>query len=207
MRGKWAQGIQPRNFTWIVKNQLAVCERPGGYGSNHRKVRRQEEIIWLRQNDFDFVMSLCGSTHNLHNYEELGVPFHHVPYGGPAGGPLSLTRAMSSIRDHVNAGEKIVVHREEVGERILGLVAAYLLWMGLVPDGPATINITERLFEREIGQMGRETVAMVEKCDPVEEVPFGAFVDDPIVLDESEDGEDYDEDADAALASEDSRDD
>jgi len=50
-------------------------------------------------------------------------------------------------------------------------------------------------------------VAMVEKCDPVEEVPFGAFVDDPIVLDESEDGEDYDEDADAALASEDSRDD
>ena len=207
MRGKWAQGIQPRNFTWIVKNQLAFCERPGGYGANHRKVRRQEEIIWIRQNDFDFVMSLCGSTQNLHNYEELAVPFHHVPYGGPAGGPLSLTRAMSSIRDHVNAGEKVIVHREEVGERMLGLVAAYLLWMGLVPDGPATINITERLFERELGQTARETVAMVEKCDPVEAVPFGAFVDDPIVLDESEDGEDHGEDAEPALASDDSGDD
>jgi hypothetical protein len=207
MRGKWAQGIQPRNFTWIVKDQFAVCERPGGYGANHRKVRRQEEIIWIRQNDFDFVMSLCGSTQNLHNYEELAVRFHHVPYGGPAGGPLSLTRAMSSIRDHVNAGEKVVVHREEVGERILGLVAAYLLWMGLVPDGPATINITERLFERELGQAARETVAMVEKCESTDAVPFGAFIDDPTVLDESEDGEDHDEDAEAALVSENSGDD
>ena len=207
MRGKWAQGIQPRNFTWIVKNQFAVCERPGGYGANHRKVRRQEEIIWIRQNDFDVVMSLCGSTQNLHNYEELAVPFHHVPYGGPAGGPLSLTRAMSSIRDHVNAGEKVVVHREEVGQRILGLVAAYLLWMGLVPDGPATINITERLFERELGQTARETVAMVERCESMDAVPFGAFIDDPIVLDESEDGEDHDEDLEAALASENSKDD
>ena len=29
LRGKWAQGIQPRNFAWIIKDHLAVCERPG----------------------------------------------------------------------------------------------------------------------------------------------------------------------------------
>ena len=40
MKGKWAQGIVPRNFTWVVKEQVAVCERPGGVGSNHRRVRR-----------------------------------------------------------------------------------------------------------------------------------------------------------------------
>ncbi len=129
MRGKWAQGIEPRHFTWVIKDKVAVCERPGGYGANHRKVRRQEEIIWLRQNGFDFVMSLCGSNQNLHNYEEMGLPFHHVPFSGPAAGPLSLTRAMASIRDHVQAGDTIVVHREMLGERITGLVAAYLLWI------------------------------------------------------------------------------
>ncbi|MEM9467085.1 MAG: hypothetical protein AAGA90_17060 [Actinomycetota bacterium] len=193
MRGKWAQGIEPRHFTWVIKDKVAVCERPGGYGVNHRKVRRQEEIIWLRQNEFDFVMSLCGSNQNLHNYEEMGLPFHHVPFSGPAAGPLSLTRAMASIRDHVQAGDKIIVHREMLGERITGLVAAYLLWMELVPDGPQAISITERLFERELGQVARELVAMVEKCDPSAEVPTDAFVSvpdeeiDPGVDDEDDD--------------------
>jgi hypothetical protein len=73
MRGKWAQGIVPRGFKWIITDRLAVCERPGGCGTNHRKVRRQEEIIWLRENDFDLVVSLLGSEHNLAHYEELGV--------------------------------------------------------------------------------------------------------------------------------------
>ncbi len=186
MRGKWAQGIEPRHFTWIVKDLVAVCERPGGYGANHRKVRRQEEIIWLRQHDFDYVVSLCGSTQNLHNYEEMGLPFHHVPFAGTASGPLGLTRAMAAIRDHVAAGDKIIVHREELGERVMGLVAAYLLWMELVADGPQAINITEQLFERECGQMARELVAMVAKCDPSADVPEGAFVNDPLELDDEE---------------------
>ena len=28
LRGKWALGITPRNFTWILKDKLAICERP-----------------------------------------------------------------------------------------------------------------------------------------------------------------------------------
>ena len=28
VKGKWAAGIPPRNFTWIVKDQLAVSDRP-----------------------------------------------------------------------------------------------------------------------------------------------------------------------------------
>ena len=194
MRGKWAQGIEPRHFRWIVKEKVAVCERPGGYGDNHRKVRRQEEIIWLRQHEFDFVLSLIGSTHNLHNYDELGLPFHHVPFSGPADGPLGLTRAMAAIRDHVEAGDKIVVHREELGDRVAGLMAAYLLWMELVPDGPQAITVTERLFERELGPIARELVSLVEKCDPSADVPVGAFAEEVILDEEPE--EDADADAD-----------
>ena len=194
MRGKWAQGIEPRHFTWIVKDRVAVCERPGGYGANHRKVRRQEEIIWLRQHEFDFVMSLCGFTQNLHNYEEMALPFHHVPFNGPLSGPLGLTRAMAAVRDHVAAGDRIVVHREELDERIMGLVAAYLLWMGLVADGPQAITITEQLFERELGQLARELVAMVDRCDPSDDVAVGAFIDDPVELDENDVNDDELED-------------
>ena len=196
MRGKWAQGIEPRHFRWVIKDRIAVCERPGGYGDSHRKVRRQEEIIWLRQHEFDFVLSLIGSTHNLHNYEELGVPFHHVPFSGPGDGPLGLTRAMASIRDHVDKGHKIVVHREELGERVSGLMAAYLLWMDLVPDGPRAINVTEQLFERELGPVARELVSLVAKCAPSSEVEVDAFAADPI--DEDAEGAGNDEDAEGA---------
>src|SRR3546814_14562440 len=80
LRGKWAQGIEPRNFTWILQGKLAVCERPGGYGANHRKVRRQEEIIWLREQGFTMVVSLAVSPHNLHNYDEMGMPWRHPPF-------------------------------------------------------------------------------------------------------------------------------
>ena len=81
MKGKWAQGIKPRNFAWIIRDRLAICERPGGYGANHRRVRRQEEIIWLREQGFTRVISLIPSPHNLHNYDELGLPYLHRPFG------------------------------------------------------------------------------------------------------------------------------
>ena len=82
LRGKWALGITPRNLTWIIKDRIAICERPGGYGENHRRVRRQEEIIWIRENGFGCVISLIPAPHNLHNYDELGVPYRHRPYTG-----------------------------------------------------------------------------------------------------------------------------
>ena len=197
MRGKWAQGIEPRHFTWVVKDRLAVCERPGGYGESHRRVRRQEEIIWLRQQEFDFVISLIPGTHNLHNYEELGVPFHHVPFSGPEDGTIGLTRAMAAIRDHLAAGDRVIVHREELGERICGLVAAYVLWMGLVPDAPTTVNLTEQLLERELGPVARELVSMVDRCTPSDELPADAFVEEADEADDA-DGSDQDDEADDA---------
>ena len=81
MKGKWAQGIQPRNFAWVMKGKLAVCERPGGYGANHRRVRRQEEIIWIREQGFTCVVSIIPAPHNLHNYTELDVTWRHRPFG------------------------------------------------------------------------------------------------------------------------------
>ena len=57
MRGKWAAGIPPRNFTWVIQDQLAMSERPGGFAPHHRRVRRQEEIIWLRVQGFSRIVS------------------------------------------------------------------------------------------------------------------------------------------------------
>ena len=79
--GQVGPGDQAPQLRVDDEGPLAVCERPGGYGANHRRVRRQEEIIWIREQGFTCVISLIPSPHNLHNYEELGVAYRHLPFG------------------------------------------------------------------------------------------------------------------------------
>jgi len=162
-RGRWAQGIEPRNFTWILQGKLAVCERPGGYGHNHRKVRRQEEIIWLREQGFTMVVSLAPSPHNLHNYDEMGVPWRHRPYTRGEDQEAYLASLFPELRQLLLEGGKVVLHQDELGDRLAGLVAAYVLWNRLVPAGPQAISIVEQLLHRQLGPEARSLVAMVPK--------------------------------------------
>lgn len=159
-KGKWAQGITPRNFTWIIKDQIAVCERPGGYAQNHRKVRRQEEIIWIREQGFAFVFSLIPSTHNLHNYDEYNVAWRHRPYGIHDDHTEMLSALYPEFKQLVSAGHKIIIHQEELNDRVCGLMAGYLLWDGLVETGPEAIAITEHITSRQLGPLGREQVSV-----------------------------------------------
>ena len=136
MKGKWAQGIKPRNFAWIIRDRLAICERPGGYGVNHRRVRRQEEIIWLREQGFTRVISLIPSPHNLHNYDELGLPWIHRPFGPHEDSAKVLRELYPEMRTLLATGQKVILHQEEVGDRLAGVVAGYIRWSGMVPEGP-----------------------------------------------------------------------
>ena len=160
MKGKWAQGIKPRNFAWVITDRLAVCERPGGYGANHRRVRRQEEIIWVREQAFTRVISLIPSPHNLHNYDELGVAWLHRPFGAHDDPVVVLSALLPELRDLLAKGEKILVHQDELSDRVQGLMAAFLRWAGMIDDGPSAVTVIERLLSRQLGPFGRELVAL-----------------------------------------------
>jgi hypothetical protein len=160
MKGKWAQGIRPRNFHWIIKDQIALCERPGGYGANHRRVRRQEEIIWIREQGFGCVISLIPAPHNLHNYDDLGVVWRHRPFGADDDPAEYLGALYPEIKQLLSAGTRVLMHGEELGDRICGAVAGYLLWDGLVDSGPRTISVVEQITERQLGPVGRGLVAV-----------------------------------------------
>jgi hypothetical protein len=166
MRGKWAAGIPPRNFTWIVKDQLAVSERPGGSAPNHRRVRRQEEIIWLRVQGFNRVVSMLPSPHNLAAYEEGQLESSHFPL--PTGGDIA--EALRDLYEHLDqwlhAGERLLLHQEELGDRVMGVVGGYLLWSGRLPGGPQAMAVVERLVGRQMGPVGRDLVAEVVTIAP-----------------------------------------
>ena len=157
LRGKWALGIEPRNFTWILKDKLAICERPGGFGDNHRRVRRQEEIIWIRENGFNDVVSIIQAPHNLHNYEELGMPYRHRPMRTDDldGWLRSLYTELDEL---VRGGQRVIVHAEELGDRLVGVMGGYIRWAGLVDGDTETITITEQLTGRKLDPFARQLI-------------------------------------------------
>ena len=56
--------------------------------------------------------------------------------------------------------ERVLVHHEEFGDRLLGVLAGFLLYGGLVNEGPHAIVVLERLTGRQLGSIGREIVAV-----------------------------------------------
>lgn len=166
MRGKWAAGIPPRNFTWIVKDQLAVSERPGGSAPSHRRVRRQEEIIWLRVQGFDHVISLLPSPHNLAAYEEGGISSSHFPLVAGADALDALRDLYRELDRRLNEDERLLLHQDELGDRVMGVVGGYLIWSGRLPGGPQSIAVVERLVGRQMGPPGRDLVAEVVTLGP-----------------------------------------
>ena len=159
MKGKWAKGIPPRFFSWVIKGELAVSERPGGYARNHRQVRRREEILWLKGEGFTRVISLLASPHNLHAYEEHDLPYSHIAFDVTDDPAVVLPELYSELRARLSNGERILLHGEEVNDRLMGVVGGYLRWSGMLNSGPQTIAVVEKMLHRQMGPAGRELTA------------------------------------------------
>ena len=158
MRGKWAAGIEPRSFTWVYRGILAVSERPGGSTTVHRRVRRDEELLWLKHQGFSRVISILPIMQNLSAYFEHGLTASHYALRG---GPQQRAVLESCYLDLANSMEHqmmVLLHGDEVSDRLLGVVAGYLVWSQKVATVPQAIALVERLFKRSIGPDGRSVL-------------------------------------------------
>jgi len=69
-----------------------------------------------------------------------------------------IYNAISKLLD--DPAERIYVHNEEFGDKVLGVLAGYLLHAGLVEHGPHAVSVVEKLTSRSLGAEGREIVAI-----------------------------------------------
>ena len=51
-------GLKPNDFNWIIEGKLAVSECIGGGGLTPRKIRREEEIQWVKSQGINAIFSL-----------------------------------------------------------------------------------------------------------------------------------------------------
>lgn len=161
MKGKWAAGIPPRHLTWVLPEVLAVSERPGGQATTHRRVRRQEEVIWLRENGFDVVISILTSPQNLSAYADLGIESSHQPV--PAHGDLAapLSHLYEELGGRIRRGQRILLHHDELGDWVIGITAGFFIWNGRLDGAPQATSVVEQLFGRRLGPQGRAVIATV----------------------------------------------
>lgn len=158
MKGKWAAGIEPRGFTWIYKGILAVSERPGGSTTVHRQVRRDEELLWLKHQGFGRVISILPIMQNMNSYFEHGLTAGHYALRGCPQQREVLEACYLDVANCMSHNTTVLLHSDEVSDRLLGVVAGYLVWSQKVGTVPASIALVERLFKRSIGPDGRSVL-------------------------------------------------
>lgn len=162
--GRMVAGLKPRGFTWVISDRLAVSDRVGGSGFQHRRVRREEEITWLvEEAGINTIVSMLPSNQNLAAYRQAGIATYSVPIASPIEREnvsrffATLDKALA--RNHA----KVLVHQEIVDDTLGGLLGGYLVSSGLLADPILALAVIQQILGRALGPEGRslipETVA------------------------------------------------
>ncbi len=159
MVSRWAEGLQPRNLTWIIPELLAVSERPGGHHETHRAIRQREEIVWLKANKFIHVVSLLSAADNIAVYTESKIAWYHAPVTSDRAGSQVLIDLYENLDKWIRQGEKTIMHEGMLGDVAFGAAAGFLCWEKIYYPATKAIFQIERMTKRHLGASGRQIVA------------------------------------------------
>ena len=63
------------------------------------------------------------------------------------------------MRNWITRGDRVLMHADEINDRLQGILGGYLLYAGMLKTGPEAISVIETLLRRQLGTIGREVVA------------------------------------------------
>jgi hypothetical protein len=152
-------GLKPKGFTWIISDRLAVSERIGGNGFQHRRVRREEEINWLvREARITTVVNLLPGNQNVQAYAAAGIESVSVPIGPEVerGDPARLYLALDEALQDPHA--RVLVHKETIDDELAGMLGGYLIYSGLLKDRIIATAVIQEILGRALGPEGRSLI-------------------------------------------------
>ena len=152
-------GLKPREFVWVIQGRLAVSERIGGYGIQHRRVRREEEILWLKEEaGISTIFSLLGGMQNQASYRDSGFDVRGEPLTGEYD-RSDVRRVFEGLDEALKDPHAIVlVHRDLVDDTLAGLLAGYLVHSELVDDPILAAALIQEILKRPLGPEGRSLI-------------------------------------------------
>lgn len=155
---KKSTGLEPRGFRWVIKDKLATSERIGGYGFQHRRVRREEEIIWLQDLGITLVLSLLNTQQSTTAFESVGLTFATYPVDDDIE-PEKMQGVFDALSAVLTPETNVVlVHRDTIDDTLGGILAGYLIHAGMVDDPIVATDIIQQILGRAIGPEGRRLI-------------------------------------------------
>ncbi len=152
-------GLKPRGFTWVITDRLAVSERVGGSGFQHRRVRREEEITWLvEEAGINAVVSMLPSNQNLLAYREAGIATYSIPIGQDLTAKDVDTFFKTLSKATAQSSARVLVHREAIDDTVGGLLGGFLVVSGLVKDPILALAVIQQILGRALGPEGRSLI-------------------------------------------------
>jgi hypothetical protein len=152
-------GLEPRGFTWVIAKRLAVSERIGGYGFQHRRVRREEEIAWLKHAGIKAVLSLLEGNQNLAAYHAAGIDAVSEPLVELEPDAVRrVFRAMTELTSKRNS--VLLVHRDLVDDTVAGVLAGFLIHSGRVKDPIMATALVQEILKRPLGPEARAIIPL-----------------------------------------------
>jgi hypothetical protein len=73
-----------------------------------------------------------------------------------------LLSCYQDVDESLAAGLRILMHQDELGDRIMGVVAGYLVWSGRIGNQPQAVALVEHVCGHAMGAPGRELLAEME---------------------------------------------
>ena len=143
----------------MITDRLAVSDRVGGSGFQHRRVRREEEITWLvEEGGINTIVSMLPGNQNLAAYRQAGIATYSVPVGESVESE-DISRFFSTLdkaleRNHA----RVLVHREVIDDTVGGLLGGYLVTSGLLDDPILALAVIQQILGRALGPDGRSLI-------------------------------------------------
>jgi hypothetical protein len=157
--GRMVAGLKPRGFTWVINDRLAVSDRVGGSGFQHRRVRREEEITWLvEEAEINTIVSMLPSNQNLAAYRQAGIATYSVPLGAPV--EMKDVDRFFKVMDQALGRNhaRVLIHRETVDDTMGGLLGGYLVRSGMIKDPILALAVIQQILGRALGPEGRSLI-------------------------------------------------
>lgn len=151
-------GLEPRGFKWVIAGRLAISERVGGYGFQHRRVRREEEIIWLAEQGINTVVSLMPGNQNQAAYEGATLRFFHYSIEDELEA-TEVDEVLDILDEALNFPDaSVLVHRELIDDLLVGLMGGYLVHSELIKDPIVATSVIQEISGRPLGPEGRSLI-------------------------------------------------
>lgn len=126
---------EPRRIWWARPHKLCALERPGGGGRSHRPERRAGEIAYLAEHGVRLVVSVMRTRHNLADYDQAGLVWHHAPVASAAEGSDALEQLLPVLRRELRRRGAVAVHGNRHTDFVAAVCAAHLYEVhGIAPQ-------------------------------------------------------------------------